>query len=238
MMIEGFEAGLLDAAAGDKRSLELQFPDNYQVEKLAGKPVVFEVEVSKVAEPVLPELNDELAKSFGVESGDVEQFMKDIRGNMERELKERVESKLKNQAMDALLEVNKIDVPQALVEEEHAALIRQARPGTPAAGNMELPHNLFEERAKRRVALGLIVAEVVKKNAIKADPERVKSTIEGMAASYEDPQEVVDYYSSNPQQHSSVESLVLENQVVDWVLEQARVEEEQTSFKEVTEGAG
>jgi trigger factor len=235
MMVEGFEAGLVDASAGDKRSLELQFPDNYQVEKVAGKPVMFEVEVSKVAEPVLPELNEELAKSFGVESGDIGRFRDDIRGNMERELTQRIESKLKNQAMDTLLEAHKIEVPAALVEEEIDALRQQARQGTPAAGNMELPRNLFEEQAKRRVALGLIIAEVVKKNDLKVDPERVKSTIEEMAASYEDPQEVVNFYNSNQQQRASVESLVLENQVVEWVLEQARVEEEPSSFKEVTE---
>ena len=236
MMIEGFEAGLVDAAAGDKRSLELQFPDNYQVEKLAGKPVMFEVEVSKVAEPVVPELNEELAKSFGVESGDIGKFRDDIRGNMERELTQHIESKLKNQAMDALLEAHKIELPGALVEEEIDALRQQTRQGAPAAGNMELPRNLFEEQARRRVALGLIIAEVVKKNDLKVDPERVKSTIEEMAASYEDPQEVVNFYNSNQQQRASVEGLVLENQVVDWVLEQARVEEEQSSFKEVTEG--
>ncbi len=236
-MIEGFEAGLVDAAVGDKRSLELQFPEKYQVEKLAGKPVVFDVEVSKVAEPVLPELNEDLAKVFGVESGDIGQFRDDIRGNMERELKQRVASKLKNQAMEALLEAHKIEVPNSLVEEEIEVLRRQARQGMPAAANMELPRNLFEEQAKRRVALGLIVAAVVKRNGITVDPERVNSTIEEMAASYEDPQEVVKFYGSNPQQRSSVESLVLENQVVDWVLEQVQVEEEPTSFKEVTEDA-
>lgn len=234
-MIEGFEAGLVGAGAGDKRALELQFPDGHQVEKLAGKPVLFEVEVSKVAEPVVPALNEELARSFGVESGDIGQFRDDIRLNMERELKQRVESKLKNQAMDALLEAHKIELPEALVEEEINTLRRQS---TPAGGNMELPRNLFEEQAKRRVALGLIVAEVVKKNGIKVDRERVKRTIEEMAASYEDPREVVEFYNSNPQQRASVESLVLENQVVDWVLQQVRVEEEPASFKEVTEGAG
>ncbi len=237
-MIEGFEAGLLHAAAGDKRSLDLRFPDKYPVEKLAGKPVAFEVEVSKVTEPVVPELNEELAKAFGVESGDIGRFREDIRGNMERELKQRVESKLKNQAMDVLLEAHKIEVPDALVEEEISALRQQARQGMPAAGNMELPRNLFEEQAKRRVALGLIIAEVVKNNGIEVDPERVKSTIEEMASSYEDPQEVVDFYNSDPRQRASVENLVLENQVVDWVLEQARVEEELSSFKKVTEDAG
>jgi trigger factor len=234
-MIEGFEAGLTGAGAGDKRTLELQFPENYRVEKLAGKPVVFEVEVGKVSEPRLPEMNEELVKSFGVESGDVDEFKKDIRTNMERELKQRIESRLKDQAMDALLETHKIDVPVALVEQEIEAMRQQARQGSPAGSKFELPRNLFEEPAKRRVALGLIIAEVVKQNEIKVDPERVTSTIEEMAATYEDPQEVVDFYTNNAQQRASVENLVLENQVVDWVLEQAKVEDQQSTFKEITE---
>jgi trigger factor len=202
---------------------------------LAGKPVAFEVEVAEVSEPQLPDMNEELVKSFGVENGDIEQFKTDIRTNMERELKQRIESTLKNQAMDALLETHKIDVPAALVDQEIEAMRQQARQGAPAGNKFELPRNLFEEPAQRRVALGLIIAEVVKQNDIKVDPERVKSTIEEMAATYEDPQEVVDFYTHNAQQRASVENLVLENQVVDWVLEQAQVEDKQSTFKEITE---
>jgi len=234
-MIEGFESGLMGAGAGDKRTLELQFPEDYRVENLAGKPVVFEVEVGKVSEPLVPEMNEELVKSFGVESGDVEAFKQDIRTNMERELKQRIESTLKNQAMDALLETHKIDVPAALVEQEVEAMRQQARQGSPAGSKFELPREMFEEPAKRRVALGLIVAEVVKQNGIQVDPERVKSTIEEMAATYEDPQEVVDFYTNNAEQRASVENLVLENQVVDWVLEQVKVEDKPSTFKEITE---
>jgi trigger factor len=237
VMIEGFEAGLMGASAGEKRTLELKFPDDYRVEKLAGKPVVFEIEVAKVAQPVVPKLDENLAKSFGVESGDIDQFKADIRKNMNQELKQRIQSKVKDQAMGVLLDAHDIQVPEALVDNEIENLRKQARQGAPMGSNMELPRDLFEPDAKRRVALGLIIAEVVKRNKITVDQKRVAGAIEDLAASYEDPRQVVEFYNSNRNQRASVENLILEEQVVDWVLEQAQVEDVQSSFKEITEGA-
>ncbi len=236
-MIDGFESGLTGAGAGDERTLNLKFPDDYRVTHLAGKDVVFEVKISKVAEPVLPAVDEDFAKTFGVESGDLELFRADIRNNMERELKQRVQAKLKEQAMDVLLAAHPIDIPDSLVQQEINALREQTKKNVGGAGKMELPASLFEEQAKRRVALGLILAEVVKNNRIAIDQARVNSTIEEMAASYEDPSEVVEYYKNNHQQRASVENLVLEEQVVDWVLEQVQVEDVPSTFKEVTEGA-
>ena len=139
--------------------------------------------------------------------------------------------------MDALLNAHEIDLPAALVDEEIENLRKQARQGAPAGSNMEIPRDLFEPRAKRRVALGLIIAEVVKKNGITVDQGRVAAAIEVFAASYEDSRQVVEFYNSDRNQRASIENLVLEDQVVDWVLEQAQVEEVQSSFKEITEGA-
>jgi trigger factor len=215
--------------------LNLRFPDNYRAEKLAGKPVVFEVEVTRVSEPKLPEVDEEFARSFGVETGDVTQLRAEIRGNMERELRQRIQSKLKNEVMDLLLDAHQVPTPKALVDEEVESLREQTRQSA-GGGSMELPRNLFEEHAKRRVALGLIVAEVVKQNDIKVDQERVNNTIAEIASSYEKPQEVIDFYSNSRKQRASVENLVLEDQVVDWVLEHAQVEEVLSTFKTLTGG--
>jgi trigger factor len=235
-MIPGFESGLEGARAGDERKLELQFPDEYHAEQLRGKPAVFDVRVSEVAEPVLPAVDAEFAKAFGVEDGDLDRFRADVRQNMERELKQRIEASVKNQAMDLLLEANKIALPDALIREELKALKQQARQNV-GGGQFELPDELFQDQARRRVALGLIIAEVVKVNDIKVDEERVREAVEDMASTYEHPQQVVDYYYSNKEHLASVESLTLENQVVDWVLARVAVEDEPGTFKELTDPA-
>jgi trigger factor len=235
-MIEGFEEGLMGAAAGDNRTLEVNFPENYRAENLAGKAATFEVEVTKVAEPILPEVDDEFVKAFGVSEGGLEAFQVEIRSNMEREAEEKVRNILKQQAMDALLEQNSIDIPQAMVQQEAQALQEQTKANMAQSGhssNMELPADLFEEQAKRRVSLGLIIAEVVKANEIELDEERLRARVEEVAQSYEQPQEVIDYYYSNQQQLAGMQNLVLEEQVMDWVLEQAQVEDEATAFADL-----
>ncbi len=241
MMIEGFEEGLIGAMAEEDRTLNVKFPDDYRVEKLAGKPAVFEVKVREVLEPVLPELNAELAKALGVPSGEMSDLRQEIRTNMERELRRRVKKKLKDQAMDALLTANQIEVPNVLVEEEADALKAKAeadmRYRAGQGGALQLPRELFMEEAKRRVVLGLVIAEVIKKNEIRLDAERVRKTVEEFASDYDNPQEVIDWYYSNKEQLAMVENLVLEDQVVDWVLGQAKVEEEPTSFSALTENA-
>jgi trigger factor len=232
-MIEGFEEGLMGAAAGDSRTLELKFPDEYRAENLAGKQAKFEVEVSKVEEPVLPEVDEEFAKIFGVSDGGLEALHAEIRSNMEREAGQKIRDSLKEQAMNALLEQNSIEIPQAMVKQEAQAMLEQTKANMAQSGhssNMELPAELFEEQATRRVSLGLIVAEVVKANEIKLDEERVRARVEEVAQSYEQPQEVIDYYYSNQEQLASLQNLVIEEQVVDWVLEQAKVEDDPIAF--------
>ncbi|MCU7932699.1 MAG: trigger factor [Candidatus Thiodiazotropha sp. (ex Codakia rugifera)] len=234
-MIDGFESGLVGMVKEEKRSIDLKFPDEYQVEALAGKPVTFEVEVNEVSEEILPSLDDDFAKDFGTDGG-VDKLKTDIRENMERELDQRIKSKIKSQAMDLIYQLNKIDLPNALIEEEIEALRKQAREQMgQGAGSFELPREMFEEQAKRRVTLGLVIGEIIKQNDIQVDNDRVRKTIEEFAASYEQPEEVVKYYYANQQQLASVQNVVLEDQIVDWVMDQATVSDEQTTFAALTE---
>jgi len=237
-MIAGFEDGLVGAVAGDQRTLNLQFPEDYRVEKLAGKQVSFDVAVSSVAEPVLPEIDEEFLRSLGIGEGGVEALQQDVRKNMERELEQKIRSVLKDRVMDALLEANTVAIPKVMVGREARRLQDQARQevrSSGGAGKFELPLGLFEEQAKRRVALGLLIAEVVRHNNIKVDPERVRRTVADFAASYEQPDEVVKWYYNDQEQLAAVESVVLEDQVVDWVLEQADVEERPAEFDALME---
>ncbi len=235
-MIEGFEEGLVGAKAGEARTLELTFPESYHAEKLAGKPATFEVEVTKVSEAVLPEVNEEFIKAFGISEEGVDGFYKEIRANMTRELEDKIRSLVKEQAMDALLQVNDLEVPKALVKREAEVLLQQTKANLAQGGqgnNLNLPVELFEDQAKKRVTLGLIIAEVLSSNNIELDEDRVRQKIEQFAQSYEDPQQVVDYYYGNKEQLSGIQNLVLEDQVVDWVLDQVKVEDAAKGFDEV-----
>lgn len=235
-MIPGFEDGLIGASVGETRNLEITFPEDYHAEQLAGKPARFEVTVNAVDEPMLPEVDAEFARSFGVEDGDVDRFRADVRANMERELKQRIKARIKEAAMDVLVAENAIDIPSVLVSAEVRSLKDQMRHNL-GGGRMELPDNLFEVSARRRVALGLIIAEIVKKNGITASPASVRVAVEDMASTYEQPQEVVDFYYGDRKRLAPVESLVLEDQVVDWVLGQVAVEDEAMTFEQLTETA-
>ncbi len=235
-MIPGFEDGLIGARAGESRTLEIPFPESYQVEKLAGKDARFEVKVLKVAEPVLPELDEEFVKAFGVTEGGLEALQREIRSNMERELSDKIQNLLKEQAMDALLEAHSVEVPKALIQREAESLLKQTKENMTQTGrksDVDLPASLFEEQAERRVKLGLIIGEVIKQNAIEVDQDRVRAKVEQLAQSYEDPQEVLNYYYGNREQLAGIENVVLEDQVVDWVMQQAQVEERVSGFDEL-----
>ncbi len=236
-MIEGFEPGLVGAKAGENRTLELAFPEDYHAENLKGKDTVFEVEVIKVAEAVIPELDEEFIAAFGMENGTIETLQSEIRSNMERELEDKIGALVKERAMDALIAANEIPIPKSMVKQEAQTLKEQTKQNMEQYGqqsSMDLPLDLFEDQAKRRVALGLIVAEVIKVNEIKLDEEKVKEKIEIFAQTYEKPQEVIDYYASNQEQLALVQNIVLEEQVVDWVMEQAKIEDVESGFEEIT----
>ncbi|SCZ63640.1 trigger factor [Thiohalomonas denitrificans] len=233
-MIPGFEEGLKGAKAGEERTLDLTFPDDYGYKEVAGKPAQFQVKIHAVEQPNLPEIDDEFAKRFGVESA--EALKKEVRDNMERELEQTLKARVKQQVMDKLVELNDVEIPKALIENESQALLEQMRQ------NMQVPQgkqgpdlspSMFEEQAAKRVTLGLILAEIIKRNELKAEPEQVRAAVEKIAASYEKPEEVRSWYFGDQRRLGEVESAVLEDRVVDWFLEQAKVTEESKGFDEL-----
>ncbi|QBF26070.1 trigger factor [Pseudomonas tructae] len=237
-MIPGFEEGLVGAKAGEERVLNLTFPEDYQNLDLAGKAAEFTVTVNSVAEPKLPELTEEFFAQFGIKEATLEGFRTEVRKNMERELRQAIKTKVKNQVMDGLLAANPIEVPKALLENEVNRLRVQAV--QQFGGNIkpeQLPAELFEEQAKRRVVLGLIVAEVVKQNELKPDEDRVREMIQEMASAYQEPEQVVAWYYKNDQQLNEVRSVVLEEQVVDTVLQKATVTDKSVSYEEAVKPA-
>ena len=236
-MIPGFESGLVGMSKGEVRTLELSFPADYRVANLAGKPASFEVTVHRVNEPRLPDLDEAFVRSFGVADGTADSLRADVRANMERELEQRLEAALKERVMNLLMERNPVDVPAALVADEAQRLRNQAKGDLTRAGHssaLELPLSLFEEQARRRVWLGLLVGEVIRTQGLKVDGERVRRKIERLAESYEQPDDVVSWYYANHDALRPVENLVLEDQVADWVVTRLQVEDEPTTFAAMT----
>ncbi|MDH0141689.1 trigger factor [Aquipseudomonas alcaligenes] len=237
-MIPGFEEALVGVKAGEERVINPTFPADYQNLDLAGKTAEFTVTVNSVSAPQLPELNDDFFALFGIKEGGLEGFRAEVRKNMERELRQAIKSKVKNQVMEGLLAANPVEVPKALIGNEVNRLRVQAV--QQFGGNIkpdQLPAELFEEQAKRRVVLGLIVAEVVKQGELKADEARVRELIEEMASAYQEPQQVVAWYYKNDQQLNEVRSVVLEEQVVDTVLQKAKVTDKAVSYEEAVKPA-
>lgn len=236
-MIPGFEAGLIGARAGEERSLELTFPADYQAENLKGKAARFKVKVNKVETPVLPALDQDFIKSFGIKDGGLEKFRADVRKNMERELKQAVKNKVKGQVLEGLLALHSLELPKALVANEIARLrqnmLRQFGGNARNINPDMLPDELFAEQARRSVSLGLLVGEIIKTAGLGVDPQRVRAFIEEIAESYESPAEVVNWYYGNKEQLQQVEAVVLEDQVVDHILAQAQVQDVPASYEEV-----
>ncbi|WP_411562827.1 trigger factor [Pseudomonas shirazensis] len=237
-MIPGFEDGLVGAKAGEERVVNVTFPEDYQNLDLAGKAAEFTITVNSVSAPQLPELNEEFFAQFGIKETTLEGFRTEVRKNMERELRQAIKTKVKNQVMDGLLAANPIEVPKALLENEVNRLRVQAV--QQFGGNIkpeQLPAELFEEQAKRRVVLGLIVAEVVKQFDLKPDEGKVREMIEEMASAYQEPEQVISWYYKNDQQLNEVRSVVLEEQVVDTVLQKATVTDKSVSYEEAVKPA-
>jgi len=233
-MIPGFEEQLIGLSAGAEKTIKVTFPEAYQAENLAGKECEFDIVVHEVKESAIPEMNEELVKSFGIEDGNVETLRADIQKNMERELKTRLDSEVKTQVMDGLLELNPIDVPSALVKEEIGRQREQFMQQMSAeADSSMLADELFEEQAKRRVRLGLIVGEIVRRDNITADAGKVREQVEHMAGSYQDPQQVIDYYYGNPELLQNIEGLVLEDTVTEAVVEKSTITDEPRAFADV-----
>ena len=229
-MIPGFEENLTGLKATEEKTFKVPFPEDYAAKELAGKEAEFAVTVKKVEEPKLPEIDEEFAKAFGVESGEVEQLKNDIRANMERELERKLRSLLKGNVMDTLVAANALDVPAATVQQEAETLKKQTEVQSPGSN---LTIDAFMDDAKRRVQLGMILAEVAKTSELNIDADMVKQRIEEMSRDYDDPDEFVRYYMGNQELLSGVQTLVMEDKVVDWIAEQASVSTKTSTFDEV-----
>ncbi len=238
--IAGFEEQIKGLKAGDTTDVEVSFPEDYQNEALAGKPAVFTVTVKKVQAPKLPELDDpDFMKSLGVTEGGAEALRKEVRASMERELKQAIAAQFKNKVLDIVLEANPVELPQALVDAEIRQMMNETRQNMgmpPLEEEAEISEEIrkaFEENARRRVALGLLIGDILKEQGFQADADKVRERIEMQAASYEDPESVVAWYYQDRSRLAGVEALVLEDQVVDWIAGQFEVVEEKRSFDDV-----
>lgn len=237
-MIPGFEEGIVGMKSGEQKVISVVFPDDYQAEELRGAAAQFSITVNSVSEAQLPELGKEFFQKFGVEKGGEKQFRKEVKANMDRELTNALKAKVKVQVMDALIASHSTDVPKALVVNEIQVLRNQMLQrfgGQQQNFDVKtlLPDTMFQDEASRRVTLGLIVGEIVKSAKLKPDAKRVKTMIEEIASTYQEPKEVIEYYSSNQELMAGVESAVLEDQVVDHILSKAKVSEVETSYDEI-----
>ncbi|EOW9232866.1 trigger factor [Vibrio cholerae] len=234
-MIPGFEDGIVGKTKGMEFVIDVNFPEDYHAENLKGKAAKFAIKVNKVEARELPELNDEFVARFGVAEGGVDALKAEVRKNMERELKQAIKARIKEQAIEGLVKENEIQVPSALIDQEINVLRQQAaqRFGGNVEAAAQLPRELFEEQAKRRVVVGLLLGEVIRTHELKADEEKVKALITEMATAYEDPSEVVSYYEQNQQLMNNMRNVALEEQAVDAIIAKAKVTEKAISFSEL-----
>lgn len=236
-MIPGFEDNLVGAKKGEEVVAEVTFPDDYQAEALKGKAASFAISVKKVEGQALPKVDDDFAKLFGVEEGGVEALRTEVTKNMQRELDQTLKAQVKENVIAALLEKNKLDLPKALVDQEVEALREQAKQRFQQQGQgqnlPELPADLFTDNAKRRVSVGLLLGEIIKKEELKPESNRVDSLIESMASAYEDPKEVIEYYKTNDELMQQMNNVALEEQAIDWIVDNAKTKEVKKKFDEI-----
>ncbi len=239
-MLPEFEAAAIALAVGQERVFPLTFPIDYHGKDVAGKTVEFKIVMKQVEYPVLPEINDEFAASLGIAEGGVTQVRAEISKNLAREIARRTKGMLKKQAMDILSNACAFDLPAFLVSQEEERLIEMARQdleqrGVPNAKDAPIPEGMFTPQAKERVKLGLILNSLVKEHGLKASPEQIQSEIEDQAASYDDPQEVTRWFYSDPARLSDIESIVMESNVVKYVMEKATVIDKNVTFAELSQ---
>ncbi len=236
-MIPGFEDNLIGLEAGTEKVFSVTFPEKYENQKLAGKAAEFEIEVIKVEESTLPEIDAEFIKAYGVADDDLEAFRSDVKENMGRELEQAVKNKIKNTVMDGLYAKVEVPIPNAMIDQEIETLMKpykeQAEREKVNFEALNLSRDTFEDQAKRRVALGLILAEVIKQNDIKADGDKVRTVIEQMSQTYEQPEEVINWYYADKSRLTEVEQMVLEDEAVAWLMTQVKVIDEAANFDDL-----
>lgn len=234
-MIPGFEKGIIGMKSGEEKTIDVTFPEDYQSEDLKGKAAQFDITVSEVGQPVLGEIDDEFIKSFHSSATDIDGFKVDVKANMEREARQALSGKLKNEIIERLLEANQVDAPKALVEEEIGRLRTQAVQQYGGGAEMDpssLPAELFQDQAEKRVKIGLVMNEVVSSFGIKAEDTAIEKYLQEMASVYQEPQTVIDYYKNNPQQMSQVQAVVVEEAVIAKILEESKVTEKAVDYDE------
>ena len=236
-MIPGFETDIIGMKVGEEKTIKVTFPEDYHAENLKGKEAEFDIVVNKTEGAVLPEVDEEFAKLFGIEDGGVEALRDEVRKNMTRELTQAVKAKVKEQVIDGLLSAHEVDLPKALVAQEVDVLRKQAMQrfeGQMDPKNMpELPAEMFTEQAQRRVKIGLLLGEVIKVNELKVDDAKVDELITSAASAYEDPQEVINYYKTNQELNQQMQNVALEEQAVELLTEKAKVKDKKASFKDI-----
>ncbi|CAM5180155.1 trigger factor [Oligella ureolytica] len=238
MMLPEFEEAAQGLKAGEEKTFELNFPEDYQGQEVAGKTAEFTITVKEVAVPVLPEVDAEFAKSLGQEEGDVEKLREEILSNIKREGENRLMQRTKGAVLDVLVNAADFEVPTALVNNEIQERINGLRQEFASQGMQDfdfsqIPTETFKPEAERRVRLGLLVAEIVEKEKLQATPEQVRARIEEFAQNYEKPEEVVAHYLGDAQQRAGLEALVLEDNMINFILSQGKVTEETVPFKEL-----
>lgn len=236
-MLSDFEAGIIGMKAGETKSFDVNFPEEYHGKHVAGKRTVFTITLHLVESPRLPELNAEFAKAMGIGDGDVEKLRAEIRKNIGLEIERRLKLRNKDSAMDVLINVVQMDVPKAMVEAEAQGLMQQTLDEMKQRGSsmpgMTLPLNLFTERAQRRVKLGLILVDLVKRHSLGATPAQIRTLLLDYAQSFDHPDEVVKWHYNNPERLREVENMVLEDNVVSWVMNTAKVVDKVAEFNEL-----
>ncbi len=244
-MIPGFEDGMKGMKAGEEKTITVTFPEDYQADNLKGKEAQFKINVKAVKEAKLPELNDAFFELFGVTEGGLDKLKTDVRKNMEREIKNAARNQVKQAAFDALVEKNEFDIPQAMLAQEIdrqrnimiQRFTQQFGGNANAFGKDMLPDELFEEQAARAVRLGVLVSRIIDTQNIELDNERVDNFIKEAAENYEDPTEVIEYYTNDKQQRAGIEAVVLEDQVVDYLLSQAKVTDKEVKYQDLLASA-
>ena len=230
-MLEDMEQGFVGLKPSDESDIDVAFPDDYVGEELRGKKAVFKVQVHQVEEQVLPEIDEEFLKVYGVEEGGLEALRSEVQDNMRREMEQKVRIHMKNQIFDTLLEANSIELPEALVNQ---AIDNLRQDTMRRIGVEEMPdREPFREQAEKHVRIGLLMNELIRSQSLELDQDKVQARLEELASSYQDPQGLVASYRANPSAMSSIESIVLEEQAVDWLEQRAEVTEEKMSFKEL-----
>lgn len=240
-MIPGFEDGMKGMKAGEEKTIKVTFPADYQAENLQGKEADFKISVKEIKAPKLPELNEEFFELFGVKEGGLDKLKADVRKNMEREIKNAGRNQVKQAAFDALLEKNEFDVPKAMLDQEInrqreqmlQRFAQQFGANPNSFGADMLPNELFEDQALRAVRLGVLVSQIIEQQNIEVDQDRVTAFISEAAENYEDPQEVIDFYTNDKQQRAGIESVVLEDQVVDYLLSQGKVTDKEVNYQDL-----